>query len=348
MDAGQRTDRPGAPAVPASPPTMRAIVQDEYGGAEVLRLDGIARPTIGDDEVLLEVHAAGVDRGVWHLMTGLPYPVRLAGYGVRAPTNPVRGREVAGRVDAVGRNVTRLRPGDEVFGIADGCFAEYVAAGEAMLLPRPAGLAAEQAAALPISGLTALQAVRDHGRVRPGGTVLVIGASGGVGTFAVQIAKAFGADVTGVCSTAKVELVRSLGADHVIDYTVDDIAAGGRRYDVVLDIGGNRSLRYLRRVLTPRGTLVIVGGENGGRWLGGTDRQLRAMALSVFVGQKLGTFVASENAADLVTLTGLVESGAVTPVVDRTYPLSATAAAVRRMTDGQARGKIVVDVRAGG
>jgi NADPH:quinone reductase-like Zn-dependent oxidoreductase len=325
--------------------TMQAIVQDQYGPAEdVLRLENIDRPAIGDDEVLLRVHAAGVDRGVWHLMTGLPYPVRFAGYGVRAPKGRVRGREVAGRVEAVGRAVTTLAAGDEVFGICDGSFAGYACARADKLAPLPRGLTFEQAAAVPISALTALQAVRDHGRVQAGQKVLVIGASGGVGTFAVQIARAFGAEVTGVCSSAKMDLVRSIGADHVIDYTLGDISSGGVRYDVILDIGGSRPLRSLRRILAPRGTLVIVGAETGGRWLGGTDRLIRALLLSPFVGQKLGTFMCSENAADLLVLTGLIESGQVMPVIDRTYPLSETPAAVRYLQAGRARGKVVISL----
>jgi NADPH:quinone reductase-like Zn-dependent oxidoreductase len=324
---------------------MQAIVQDAYGEAQdVLRLEEIDRPVIGDDEVLLRVHAAGVDRGVWHLMAGLPYPVRLMGYGVRAPKNRVRGREVAGRVEAVGQNVTGLQVGEEVFGIAEGSFAEYARASQDKLAPKPANLTFEQAAATTISALTALQGIRDRGRVQPGQKVLVIGASGGVGTFAVQIAKAFGADVTGVCRTTKVDLVRSLGADHIIDYTHEDITDGGQRYDVILDIGGHRPLTHLRRALTPRGTLVIVGSETGGRWLGGFDRSLRAPLLSRFVGQKLGALVNSEDAKDLIVLTELIESGTVTPAIDRTYPLSETPAAIQYMQDGHARGKVVINV----
>jgi NADPH:quinone reductase-like Zn-dependent oxidoreductase len=325
--------------------TMKAIVQDSYGEAQdVLRLAEIDRPGIGDDEVLLRVHAAGVDRGVWHLMAGLPYPLRLAGYGVRAPKDRVRGREVAGSVEAVGKDVTTVLPGDEVFGIAEGSFAEYARASQDKLAPKPTNLTFEQSAAASISGLTALQGLRDRGRVQPGQQVLVIGASGGVGTFAVQIAKAFGATVTGVCSTTKVDLVRSLGADHVIDYTRDDIVDGDRRYDVILDTGGHRSLTHLRRALTPRGTLVIVGSETGGRWLGGFDRSLRAPLLSRFVGQTLSMLVNSENAQDLIALTELIESGTVTPVIDRTYPLSETPAAIRYMAEGHARGKVVITV----
>ncbi|SFU03393.1 NADPH:quinone reductase [Geodermatophilus amargosae] len=325
---------------------MRAVVQDRYGEAEdVLREEQIHRPEIGDSEVLVRVHAAGVDRGVWHLMTGLAYPVRLAGYGARAPKTRVRGSDLAGVVEAVGTDVTTLHPGDAVFGYGIGSFAEYAAAPEAKLAQKPENLTFVQAAAVPVSGLTALQALRDHARVRPGQRVLVIGASGGVGTFAVQIAKAFGAEVTGVCSTAKIDLVRSIGADHVIDYQTDDaLTCGDQRYDVILDTGGHRSLRQLRRALTSQGTLVLVGSETGGRWLGGMDRLLRAMALSPFVGQQLRGFMNSENAADLVVLADLIESGAVTPAVDRTYPLGEAPAAVARVRDGQARGKVVIDL----
>ena len=325
--------------------TMQAITQDRYGEAEdVLRLEEIARPALGDQEVLLRVHAAGVDRGVWHLMTGLPYPVRLAGYGIRAPKTPVRGREVAGQVEATGPAVTTLHVGDEVFGIADGSFAQYASARPDKLAPKPANLTFTQAAAVPVSALTALQAVRDRGHVQPGQQVLVIGASGGVGTFAVQIAKAAGAEVTGMCRTAKMDTVRSLGADHVIDYTRQDITAAGRRYDVILDIGGNRPLKHLRSVLDPGGTLVIVGGETSGRWLAGSDRQLRALLLSPFTGQTLTTLICSENTQDLLALTKLIESGQVRPVIDRTYPLSQIPEAIQYMRDGHAQGKVVINL----
>src|SRR5215216_2655646 len=246
---------------------MKAIVQDKYGPPDVLELRDIDRPEIGDEEVLVRVHAAGVDRGVWHVMTDLPYPIRLAGYGLRAPKYPVLGMDLAGVVESVGNNVTRFQPGDEVFGIGKGSFAEYVCAREDKLAPRPANLTFEQAAVVAISGLTALQGLRDNGRIEPEQKVLIIGASGGVGTFAVQLAKAFGAHVTGVCSTTKVGMVRSIGADNVIDYTREDFAEGEQRYDLILDIGGNSSLARLRRALAPRGTLVIVGGETDGRWL---------------------------------------------------------------------------------
>jgi NADPH:quinone reductase-like Zn-dependent oxidoreductase len=323
---------------------MKAIVRDRYGSPDVLELRDIDKPEIGDDEVLVRVHAAGVGRDVWHVMTGLPYPIRLAGYGLRSPKNPVIGSDVAGVVEAVGKDVSRFQPGDEVFGIGKGSYAEYVCAREDKLAPKPANLTFEQAAVVAISGLTALQALRDHGRVEPGQEVLIIGASGGMGTFAVQIAKAFGTHVTGVCSTAKVEMVRSIGADHVIDYTREDFAEGDERYDLIVDIGGNSSLSRLRRVLAPEGTLVITGGEGGGRWLGGTDRQLRALALSPFVGQKLGTFVASENHEDMLALKELIESGKVTPVIDRTYSLSETPEAIRYLENGHARGKVVITV----
>jgi NADPH:quinone reductase-like Zn-dependent oxidoreductase len=323
---------------------MKAIVRDTYGSPEVLELREIAMPKIADEEVLVHVHAAGVGRDVWHIMTGLPYPIRLAGYGFRAPKNPVIGSDMAGVVEALGKNVTRFQPGDEVFGIGKGSYAEYVCAREDKLAPKPTNLTFEQAAVVAIMGSTALQALRDHGKVRPGQELLIIGASGGVGTYAVQIAKAFGANVTGVCSTTKVEMVRSIGADHVIDYTQEDFAEGDQRYDLILDIGGNSSLSRLRRALASRGTLVIVGGEGGGRWLGGTDRQLRAMMLSPFVGQKLGTFVNKENHEDMLVLKELIEAGKVTPIIDRTYPLAEVPEAIRYLEEGHARGKVVISV----
>ena len=323
---------------------MRAIVRDAYGAADVLELRDVDKPQIGADEVLVRVHAAGVDRGVWHIMTGLPYPIRLAGYGLRAPKNPVLGMDVAGVVEAVGGDVTRFRPGDAVFGIGKGTFAEYTCAFERKLAPKPANLTFEQAAVVAISGLTALQGLRDHGRLEAAQNVLIIGASGGVGTYAVQLAKAFGAQVTGVCSATKVDLVRSLGADHVIDYTREDFAEAERRYDVILDVGGNASLSRLRKALAPQGTLVITGGETGGRWLGGTDRQLRALVLSRFVDQKLTTFVSSENHEDLLALRELIESGSVAPAIDRSYALSEVPEAIRYLEQGHARGKVVITI----
>jgi NADPH:quinone reductase-like Zn-dependent oxidoreductase len=278
-------------------------------------------------------------------MAGLPYPLRLAGYGLRTPKNPVPGTDMAGVVEAVGKNVTRFQPGDEVFGIGQGTFAEYTRVLEKKLAPKPANLTFEQAAAVAISGSTALQGLRDYGQVQRGQKVLIIGASGGVGTYAVQLAKAFGAEVTAVCSTTKVDLVRSLGADHVIDYLRDDFAAGEQHhYDVILDIGGNASLSRLRRVLSPTGTLVIAGGETDGRWLGGSDRQIRAVLLSRFVSQTLRTFVNSENYEDLIVLTGMIEAGKVTPVIDRQYPLAQAPKAIRYLLEGHARGKIVITV----
>jgi NADPH:quinone reductase-like Zn-dependent oxidoreductase len=323
---------------------MKAIVRDTYGSADVLELRDIDRPVVGDDEVLVRVRAAGLDQGVWHVMAGLPLPIRLAGFGLRAPKNPVLGADVAGVVHAVGKEVTGLRPGDEVFGIATGSYAEYARASEDKLAPKPANLTFEQAAVIAISGLTALQGLRDHAKVRPDQKVLIVGASGGVGTYAVQVAKAFGAHVTGVCSTAKVDLVRSLGADHVIDYTREDFAGGQQRYDAILDVGGNASLSRLRRALTSKGTLVIAGGETEGRWLGGTDRQLRALVLSPFVGQKLGTFISRENRKDMIILKELIEAGQVTPVIDRAYPLSDVPDAIRYLREGRARGKVVITV----
>ena len=329
-----------------TPETMQAIVQDVYGTVpeEVLRLDVVERPAVEDDEVLVRVAAAGVDRGTWHLMAGLPYLVRAVGFGLRTPKARVPGLDVAGTVEAVGQSVTGFEPGDEVFGIARGSFAEYAVASPAKLAPKPAALSFEQAAAVPVSGLTALQGLRDQAALEAGQTVLIVGASGGVGTYAVQIAKALGAEVTGVCSTAKVAMVRALGADHVIDYSEADFADGRHRYDAILDIGGNRSLSDLRRALAPDGRLVIVGGEEGGRWFGGIDRQLRAVLLSPLVSQKLGTFVSSENAEDLTALADLIESGEIEPAVDRTYPLREAASAMRHLIDGQARGKVVLTV----
>ena len=324
--------------------SMKAIVQDEYGSPDVLELRDIDIPEIGDEEVLVRVHAAGVGRDVWHVMAGLPYPIRLAGYGLRAPKNPVIGSDMAGVVEAVGNKVSTFQPGDEVFGIGRGSYAEYARASEDKLAPKPENLTFEQAAVLAIMGSTALQALRDQGKVREGQEVLIIGASGGVGTYAVQIAKAFGAQVTGVCSTAKAEMVRSIGADHVIDYRREDFAEGDKRYDVVLDIGGNSSVARLRRALSPRGTLVIVGGEGGGRWLGGLQRQLWATMLSPFVGQKLGTFVSTPNHEDLLVLGELIESGKVTPVIDRTYPLAEVPEAIRYLEGGHARGKVLITV----
>jgi NADPH:quinone reductase-like Zn-dependent oxidoreductase len=320
--------------------TMRAVVQDRYGNVEVWRVAKVALPEIAAGDVLVEVHAAGLDRGTWHLMTGRPYVSRVV-LGLRKPKNPVPGRDVAGTVAAVGSSVTRFAVGDEVFGIGRGSFAEYTAAREDKLARKPANLSFEQAAVVPISGLTAIHGLRDAGRVQPGQQVLIIGASGGVGTYAVQLAKAFGAEVTGVCSTTKTDLVQSLGADHVLDYTQDDYADGAQRYDLVLDIGGNSPLSRLRRALTSRGTLVIVGGEGGGK-LTGMDRQLRAVALSPFVHQRLTMLVPKEHYGDLERLTDLIEAGKVAPSIDRTYPLDHAADAMRHLEAGKTRGKLAI------
>jgi NADPH:quinone reductase-like Zn-dependent oxidoreductase len=276
-------------------------------------------------------------------MTGLPYVFRPVA-GIRAPKNPVRGYDLAGVVEKVGENVIAFRTGDEVFGTADGSYAEYARARPDRLAKKPANLTFEEAAAVPISGYAALQAVRDHGNVQSGQRVLIIGAGGGVGMFAVQIAKADGAEVTGVSSSRKVDAVRAIGADRVIDYTSEDFTNDARRYDVILDIAGNRTLSHLRRALAPEGTLVIVGGEGGGKWFGGIDRQLRASALSLFVRQKLGTFVSKQRHDDLETLRELLETGHVTPVVDRVFPLDEAADAIRYLRNGQATGKLVIRV----
>jgi len=322
---------------------MRAVVQDSYGEAEVLHLGEVDRPEPGVNEVLIKVHAAGLDRGTWHMMTGLPRLGRLA-FGLRKPTNPVPGLDVAGVVVATGSEVTRFSVGDEVFGAGKGTFAEYAVAREGQLARKPTNITFEQAAVVPVSASTALRALCDKGRVEAGQNVLVIGASGGVGSYAVQLAKALGAEVTGVASTGKLDLVRSLGADHVIDYTRDDFADGVHRYDLVLDIGGNPKLARLRRALTPTGTLVIVGGEGGGNFSGGMNRQLRAVAMSVFLRQRLTMFVATVRAIDLERLTELIESGQVTPSIDRSYPLGQAPEAMRHLVAGQVRGKVAITV----
>jgi len=320
---------------------MKAIVQDTYGSSDVLALRELDRPAIGANEVLLRVRAAGVDFGVWHLMAGIPYVMRLA-FGLRRPRNPVRGTEVAGVIEAVGAEVTTLALGDEVFGVCDGAFAEYARASQDKVLQKPPNLTFEQAAAVPISATTALVALR-AAQVAAGDKVAIIGAGGGVGTYAVQLARAMGAEVTGVCSTSKVELVRSLGAADVVDYTREDFATRGLRYDVILDIAGSRALSQVRRALTPRGRLILVGGEGGGRWFG-LGRQLWALVLSLFTRQKLRSVLGLVNRADLGVLKRYVEDGAVTPVVDRRYPLSEVPAAVRVLSEGHSRGKAVISV----
>jgi NADPH:quinone reductase-like Zn-dependent oxidoreductase len=336
-----------AEAAPSPPrrQTMQAIVQAAYGSADVLRVEEIDRPKIGAAEVLIWVRAAGLDRGTWHMMAGKPYLMRLIGFGLRAPKNRVPGLDVAGTVVAVGADVTRFEPGDEVFGISRGSFAHYACAREDKLARKPANLTFDQAAVVAVSGLTALQGLCDVGGMEPGQRVLIVGASGGVGTFAVQVAKAAEAEVTGVCSTTKLDLVRSIGADHVIDYTQDDFANGPRRYDLILDLAGNAPLSRLRRVLTPSGTLVIVGGEDGGRWTGGIGRSLRAVALSPFVRQRLTMKTPKEHHADLERLAQLIEAGALKPVIDQTYPLERAPDAMRHLEAGRARGKLVITVR---
>ncbi|MDY7103864.1 MAG: NAD(P)-dependent alcohol dehydrogenase [Actinomycetota bacterium] len=323
---------------------MRAVVQDRYGPPEVLRTETIERPSIGPGDVLVEVRAAGVDRGTLHLLTGLPYLMRIMGFGFRRPKNRVPGLDVAGVVAAVGASVTRFSVGDEVCGIARGSFAHYAAAAEDKLSHKPATVGFAEAAAMPVSGLTAVQALRG---VQAGDRVLVTGASGGVGSYAVQVAKVMGAEVTGECSTAKVDLVRSLGADRVLDHTRDDFAAEPARYDVIVDTGGRPSLRRLRRALTRQGRAVIVGGENGGRWTGGRwtggfGRQVRAMALSPFVPQTLIALTSTEHHADIDRLVELVDAGAVVPALDRTYPLNQVGDALAHLASGTVRGKLVV------
>ncbi len=322
---------------------MKAIVQDRYGSADVLELRDIEDPVVGEDEVLVRVRAAGSGPDVWHFMTGRPFIARpVIGFG--APKERVRGWDVAGTVKAVGANVTAFEVGDEVMGLARGSFAEVAVAEADKLVRKPARLSFEEAAAVPVSGVTALQALR-KAQVRAGQSVLVIGASGGVGTLAVQIAKALGARVTGVVSTGKLDQVRSIGADEVIDYTREDFTDGSRRWDVIIDTAGRRPLRKLRRALTPKGSLVIVGGDGGGRWTGGFFRgMLRGPLLSLFVGQKLGGLTSKLNQADLQAVADLVEAGEVTPIVDRTFDLVEAADALRYLEQGHPGGKVVVTV----
>jgi len=340
---GQHVGMSNDPSNPGSEATMQAITQDAYGSVDVLSFGRTAKPEIADNEVLVRVHAAGLDRGTWHMMAGKPYLLRVIGFGFRRPKNPVPGVDVAGTVAAVGSAVTRFSVGDEVYGMSRGAFAEYAAAREDKLARKPANLTFAQAAVVPISGGTALQAC-DLGRVQAGQKVLITGASGGVGSYAVQLAKAIGAEVTAVCSTSKVDLVRSLGADHVIDYTKDDFADGAHRYDVIIDIAGNPTLSRLRRALTRTGTVVIVGGEEGGNVTGGFGRSLRAPFVSLFVGQRLAMLASKERASDLERLTPLIEAGKVTPSVDRTYPLAQVPDAMRHLEAGKARGKLAITI----
>ncbi len=321
---------------------MKAIVQDIYGSPDVLELRDIDQPMVEDDEVLVRVHAASVHIGDWHVMTGLPYMLRIVGFGLLVPKVHIRGIDVAGKVKAVGKNVKQFQAGDEVFGTCEGSLAEYICAREDKLASKPSNLTFEQAAAVPTSAFAALQALRDRGEIKPGQQVLIIGASGGVGIFAVQIAKLFGAEVTGVCSTTKVDMVRSIGADHVIDYTQEDFSQSEQRYDLILDLGGNRSLSQLRRNLRHDGTLVLVGGEGGGQLLGGTTRWIQALLLSPFVRHKLRPFSLMPRKEDLQFLKEFIEGGQLTPVIDRMYPLSEVPDAFRYLKGGRAQGKIII------
>ena len=328
----------------AAEATMQAVAQDRYGSADILRLARIDRPEVGDHDVLLQVHAAGLDRGTWHLMTGRPLLLRLA-LGIRGPRQPVLGHDVAGTAAAVGSAVTRFAAGDEVYGFGQGSFAEYAVAREDKLARKPANATWAQAAVVSVSGATALQALVDVGRLESGQKVLVTGASGGVGSYAVQLAKALGADVTGVCSTAKLDMVRALGADHVVDYTCEDFADDAHHYDLIIDIAGRPTLSRLRRALTPTGTAVLVGGEGGGEVTGGMNRQLRALALSSVVQQRLTMLICTVRGRDLERLTDFVEAGQVVPSIDRTYPLAQVPDAIRHLASGRARGKVAITVR---
>src|SRR5919197_1803146 len=324
---------------------MKAIVQDRYGPADVLELRDATDPVVGEGDVLVRVHAAGCGPDVWHIMTGRPYMARPT-LGLRRPKLPVRGWDVSGRVEAVGSAVSVFAPGDEVMGTVEGSFAELAAGRPDRLVPKPARLSFEEAAAVPVSGVTALQALRDVAEVQSGQTVLVIGAAGGVGTFTVQIAKAFGAEVTGVCSTSKADLVLSIGAHDVIDYTREDFTDGSRRWDVIVDTAGRRPLSQLRRALAPKGTLVVVGGDGGGRWTGGFFRGvLRGPLLSLFVGQRLRGLNSKQRRADLQALVELIDDGKLTPVIDRTYPLSEAPDAIRYLERGHPTGKVIITVR---
>jgi NADPH:quinone reductase-like Zn-dependent oxidoreductase len=322
---------------------LQAITYHRYGPPDVLELEEVDVPALEDDQVLVRVRAAAVNPRDWHFLRGLPYIMRPI--GLRIPKDGGFGSDMAGQVEAVGRAVTRFRPGDEVYAfVLAGGFAEYTRVPENVLGHKPANLSFEQAAAVPLAALTALQGLRDHGRVQPGQRVLIIGASGGVGTFAVQLAKLFGAEVTGVCSARNLELVRSLGADHVIDYTREDFAGNGRRYDLIFQLAGTRSPSACRRALTSKGRLILSSGESDGRWVGPLDRIVRAAALSPFVPQTLAPFEAKQSSDDLQVLTELVEAGKLAPVIDRTYPLPETPEALRYLEKGHARGKVVISI----
>ncbi len=326
---------------PSVAPRMKAIVYRNYGSPDVLRLEEVEKPVPKDNQVLIRVRAASVNPLDWHFMRGTPYVLRMDA-GLFAPKVPRLGVDMAGQVEAVGRNVTQFKPGDEVFGNRFGAFAEYVCAAEKSVVSKPANLTFEQAASVPVAAVSALQGLRDKGRIRPAQKVLINGASGGVGTFAVQIAKSFGADVTGVCSTRNVDLVRSIGADRVIDYTKEDFTKGGQRYDLILDMIGNHSLSDCRRVLAPKGTLVLVGSTDKGRWLGPLGGMVKAVLLSRFASQEMAPILAEINKEDLTILRDLMQDGKVTPVIDRRYRLSEVPEAVRYVEGGHARGKVVI------
>ena len=332
-------------AAPTNP--MKAIVYCDYGLAN-LKLENIEKPTPNDDQLLVRVRAASINPYDWHFIEGTPKIMRLMGVGLRKPKDTQLGVDFAGTVEAVGKNVTQFKPGDEVFGGRGGAFAEYVCprATRAVAL-KPANITFEQAASVNIAGITALQAIRDKGKVQPGQKILINGASGGVGTFAVQIAKSFGADVTGVCSTRNVDLVRSLGADHVIDYTKEDFAKGTERYDVILDNVPNHSLSECRRILNANGKYVMIGGggPNDSRWIGPFGRVIHALLVSPFISQKMGMMMADANQKDLTVLADMMQSGKVKPVIDRTYTLSEVPAAIAYLEEGHARGKVVITVQ---
>jgi NADPH:quinone reductase-like Zn-dependent oxidoreductase len=324
---------------------VKAIVRDTYGSPDVLELTDIDKPEPADDEVLLRVHAASVNPADWHILRGAPYIARMQ-FGLHKPKDRVLGCDVAGHIEAVGKNVTMLQPGEEVFGSPFmhglGAFAEWVCISEDLLAPKPAALSFEQVAAVPLAALTALQGLRDQGRIEPGHKVLIIGASGGVGTFAVQIAKAFGANVTGVCSTRNVEMVRALGADHVIDYTQEDFTQSGQKYDLIFQLAGTLSPSECRSALTSNGNLVLSSGESEGRWIGPVDRVIKGFVLSPFVSQKMASFTVKPNREDLQLLKQFIEDGTLTPEIDRTYLLAQVPEAIRYLEEGHARGKVVI------
>src|SRR5712692_4562763 len=328
-------------------PHMKAVIYTNYGSPDVLEIRDIKKPVPNDDQVLIKVRAASVNPYDWHFMEGAPYIMRAMGVGLRKPKDPRLGVDYAGTVEAVGKNVTQFKPGDEVFGGKTGAFAEYVCArADRAIALKPPNLTFEQAASINIAGITALQALRDKGKIQPGQKVLINGASGGVGTFAVQIAKSCGADVTGVCSTRNVDLVRSLGADHVIDYTKEDFAKGTERYDAILDNVPNHTLSECRRVLSPKGKYVLIGGggPNDSRWIGPFGRIIKTMVLSPFISQEMGMMMADTSQKDLTILADLMQSGKVKPVIDRTYKLSEVPAAIAYVEEGHARGKVIITI----